>query len=170
MSLLTRTLDDGPTTRLQRVIREELALVYHIGADYSGYWDAGEFAIVTSVRADRFRALVGHLLGLLADFRAHGPTAEEVARARQRALFDLEFGMDSLSNRIDRYAWPLLYSTVRDERAERELLLGITPERLQALAARLLDPRSLHLALVGPLDASLEGWLAQTLARFGSAP
>jgi predicted Zn-dependent peptidase len=166
MSLLLRTLDDGPTSRLQRVIREERALVYHIAAGNSGYWDAGSLDVVTSIKPDLFQETLELLLAVLGEVREHGPSADEVERARLRHLFDLEFDRDSPGAVIGRYAWPLLYSTVRDEDAEREQIAAISREALAALARRLLTREGLHAVLVGPVDGALERRLLAALERF----
>jgi predicted Zn-dependent peptidase len=166
MSLLARALDDGPTSRLQRVIREERALVYHIAAAHSGYWDTGAFDVATSVKPEQFDELLAHLLAVLADVRERGPTADEVERARLRHLFDLEFDRDAPGARIGRYAWPLMHSTVRDEDRERAQVAALPREALAALAQRLLTRERLHAVLVGPVDAALERRLHAALARF----
>ena len=166
MALLARTLDDGPTSRLQRVIREERALVYHIAAGHSGYWDAGSFDIVTSVKPDLFDELLAALLGVLGDVRTRGPSADELERARMRHLFDLEFDRDSPTARIGRHAWPLLYGTVREEDNERAQVAALRRDDLAALAARLFTPERVHAVVVGPVDAELERRLRAALTRF----
>jgi len=166
LGLLSRLLDDGPSSQLQRVVREERALVYGINGGYSAYCDAGHFDIAASVKAERLEELLDCVLGVLAGFRKNGPTAAELERARQRHRFDLEFGRDSLGAWAERYAWPLLYSTVRDERTELEALERITAGELRALANRLFAPERLHLALVGPLGENTRALLERAIARF----
>lgn len=165
MGLLARILDDGPTSRLQREIREERALVYHIAAGHSGYWDTGTFDVVTSVRADRLDEVLTALPAVMADVRTRGPTADEVERARLRHLFEMDFDRDSPGARIGRYAWPLLYTTVRDEAAERAEVEALTRDDLAALAARLLHPDRLHAVLVGPVEAGVRDRLMAALQR-----
>lgn len=164
--LLTRTLDDGPTSRLQRVIREERALVYHIAAAYTAYWDTGSIEIATSIRTEHLMPLVNHLLAELAGFREQGPTADEVERARLRHLFDLEFEQDYLSAQLDRYAWPLLFGKVREPGEERERMAALTQETLRQLAAGVLASERLHLVLTGPLDAASEREVRDAVRRY----
>jgi predicted Zn-dependent peptidase len=164
--LLARTLDDGPTSRLQRVLREEQALVYHVQAEYSSYWDTGAFEVSTSVTPDRLEPLLRCLLGELADYREHGPSADEVARARLRHLFELEFDRDSLSARMERYVWPHLHATVREEEDERAQLERVTPAHLQELAGRMFRRARAHLVLVGPLEADSEARVRGALEAF----
>lgn len=165
-AMLGRILDDGPTSRLQRVIREERALVYHIAAGYTPYWDTGSFDVATSVRREQLESLLTHLLGELAAFREEGPLPDEWERARIRHLFDLDFERDSLAAQLDRFAWPFLYSSIRKEAEERERIADMNHDGLHALARRMFTPENLHLVVVGPVESGTRVWLEQTVARF----
>ncbi|MCZ6841635.1 MAG: pitrilysin family protein [SAR324 cluster bacterium] len=166
LSLLPRILDDGPTSRLQQTLREDLALAYHVGADYTAYQDAGQLDIVTTVKAAKLQDMLTALLDCLAKFRDEGPRPEELAGARRRHRFDLEFGRDSLEAQIVRHVWPLLYSTPRLVEEELRLLEAVTLEELHGLARQVFTASRLHLVLVGPVDAHTERMVSQTVARF----
>ncbi|MDH5752762.1 MAG: insulinase family protein [Deltaproteobacteria bacterium] len=166
LGLLLRTLDDGSTSRLQRVIREEQALVYHIHAGNSAYQDTGSVDIATSVRAERLGDLLEELGREIRLFRERGPEQEEVEQARRRYLFDLEFDRDSLSAQVDRHAWPLLYSRPRGEEEERQMISSLGRNELSGMAASLFDPARLHLTVVGPVDDSTPALLAEKLKNF----
>lgn len=166
MELLVRTLDDGPGSRLQRIIREELALVYHIGSDHFRCWDTGALEITTSVRSEQFPTLLEKLLSVLADFRDEGPTQAELTHAKTRCLFDLEFSRDSLSAHEDRYVWPLMYSRVRSEAEEAAIIQGIQLEHLGELAKKVLQRENLHLVLVGPLEDNTNKLLQKLVENY----
>ncbi len=165
LQMLVRTLDDGPATRLPQVIRERHALVYYVGAGYAAYWDAGSVDISTVVSTDRLEALLDRLPDELSRFRREGPTPDEVDRARMRHLFELEFERDSLSARIGRHAWPLLYSTVRTEDEERELVGEVSTPALAELAAEILAPERAKVVLVGPVTEGTRRLLDQAVKR-----
>jgi len=166
LAILSRVLDDGPSSLLQRIVREERALAYSVSGGCTGYQDAGQFDISTSVKAERLEEMLACLFQVLAGFREQGPSADDLEHARRRHRFDLEFGRDAPSAWVDRHAWPLLFSTVRDEAEELELVAAITPADLQALAVRLFARSRLHLAVVGPLDPRTEDILWRALQRF----
>ncbi len=166
LMVLGRVLDDGPNSLLQRIVREERALVYGITAGYTGYQDAGQFDIATSVRADRLAHLLETLTEVVHRLRESGPAAGDLEGARLRHRFDLEFGRDSLHTWVDRYAWPLLYSTVRPESQELEEVAAVSAEHVRALAERLLTPGGMHLAVVGPADERTEDVLREAVARW----
>ena len=165
LSLLARLLDDGPTTLLQRRIREDLGLAYHVAAEYSGFQDVGQFDIATSVQAERLPELLAVLVDSLVDFRDRGPLDEELARAKARHRLELEFSRDSLEAQLERFAWPLLYSEPREIAEEIERVEALTVEGLRAQARRLFQGSQLHLALVGPLNTAMEKAVWQAVGR-----
>jgi predicted Zn-dependent peptidase len=166
LMVLTRLLDDGPNSLLQRIVREDRALVYGITAGYTGYQDAGQFDIATSVRAEHLPPLLETLTEIVHRVRGEGPALQDLEGARLRHRFDLEFGRDSLYGWVDRYAWPLLYSTVRDEAAELEQVGAVGAEQLRALAERLFTGDKLHLAIVGPVDRKTEDVVWEAVGRW----
>jgi predicted Zn-dependent peptidase len=161
--VMTRLLDDGPSSLLQRVVREERALVYGISGGYNGFQDAGQFDIATSVKAERLVELLDCLRDVLRRLCADGPTLEDLDAARRRHRYDLAFGRDSLSAWVDRYAWPHLYSTVRGETEELERFAAVTADEIRGLAARLFTRDRLHVAVVGPMEEGTEAALRRVM-------
>jgi predicted Zn-dependent peptidase len=166
LSLLTSVLDDGPNSRLQRTIREELALVYYIGCTYTGYCDAGQIDITTAVSRERLEDLLASLIPLLRQFREGGVTEAELEAVKRRYRFDLEFSRDSLDAALDRYAWSLLFSEVRTEEEEWTQVQALTAPALSALAQEALSPRRLHVAVVGPVDDEVQRLLRTWIDRY----
>jgi predicted Zn-dependent peptidase len=166
LALLARLLDDGPTTLLQRRIREELGLAYHVGAEYTGYQDVGHFDVATSVKAERLPELLEALVDCLLEFRERGPGQDDLARAKHRYRLDLEFNRDSLEAQIERYAWPLLYSQPREVEEELRRVEALAPEDIHGRAVELFERSRLHLVLVGPLGREAESAVERALARW----
>jgi predicted Zn-dependent peptidase len=166
LAVLTSVLDDGPNSRLQKTIREELALVYFIGCGYTAYADAGQIDISTAVAPDRLEELLAALIPLLREFRDGGITEAELETARRRYRFDLEFSRDSLDAALDRYAWPLLFSEVRSEEAEWAQVQSLTVPGLSALAREAFSRGRLHVAAVGPVDDGVRRLLRSWLDRY----
>ena len=166
MALMCGVLDGGPTTRLQRVIREELALVYQIGAGYTSYHDVGQVDVSTTVSPQRLIELLVELLRLLRSFREEGGHSLELDAAKRRYRHALEFGHDSLDTYVDRHGWPLLFDAVRSEEEERALMEAVTAERIGSVAAELLAPERLHLVLVGPIDEGMDQQVRDAVAEY----
>lgn len=161
--LMGRLLDDGPASRLQHRIREERGLVYHIGAGYSGFQDAGQLDISTSVQVERLGEVVEGIVSCLAELRDEGPSEEEMVRARQRHRFDVEFERDSLAAALGRYAWPHLYTSPRSEQEELRLVEETSAENIRSLAGRIFRPGRAHLVVVGPVGRRAERAVRQAL-------
>jgi predicted Zn-dependent peptidase len=166
LSLLASVLDDGPNTRLQKTIREDLALVYYIGCGYTAYCDAGHIDISTAVPRERLDDLLRALFPLLRDLRERGVNEAELEAAKRRYRFDLEFSRDSLDAALDRFAWPLLFGEVRSEADEWACVESTSAEALTALAREALAPERLHLAAVGPVDDEVRRLLRRYLDRY----
>jgi predicted Zn-dependent peptidase len=166
MALLASVLDDGPNSRLQRTVREELALVYFIGCSYQAFADAGQLDISSAVSLDKLEPFLAALFGILTDLREHGVGEQELDLAKRRFRFDLDFSRDSLDGLLDRYAWPHLFSQVRSEEAEWELVRQADPARLSKLAGEILAAGKLHVAAVGPVRGKVERVLREHLSRY----
>jgi zinc protease len=166
LSLLASILDDGPNSRLQRTIREELALVYYIGCAYHAYADGGQLDISTAVSIEKLDALLAALFGILSDLRDRGVARSELEVAKRRFRFDLEFSRDSLDGLLDRYAWPHLFSQVRSEEEEWQLVAATGEARVSKLAREVLLPGRLHAAAVGPIRGEAEKILRARLEDY----
>jgi predicted Zn-dependent peptidase len=166
LSLLSSILDDGPNSRLQKTIREELALVYYIGCGYTAFCDAGQLDITTAVPRERLDELLGALFTILRDLREHGVGEGELEAAKRRYRFDLEFSRDSLDAALDRFAWPLLFGEVRTEEAEWAVVEATSAAALSQLAREALARERLHLAAVGPVDEEVRRLLKSHLERY----
>jgi len=166
LALLSSILDDGPNSRLQRRIREELALVYYIGCSYQAYADAGQLDISSSVSPDKLDAFLTALFGILAELRSEGVRADELEAAKRRYRFDLDFGRDSLDGLLDRYAWPHLYSRVRSEDEEWERARRVQVPELSGLSMKVLASERLHVAAVGPVRGEVRRLLRKHVDRY----
>ena len=166
MVLLNRILDDGPATRLQQALREKQGLVYHVAADYTGFREVGQVDVMTTVKPERLSDLLQALTDCILSFREEGPGEQELALAKQRHRFDLDFSRDSIQAQLDRFAWPLLNSSVREAEEEWRLVEAVEAPAIHRLAQEVFSRSRLCLVLVGPLDAATEGLVERTLARF----
>lgn len=163
LTLIERLLDDGPSSLLPWVLRERYALVYDVAVDYFAYWDVARLDISLSVRTEHLRETMQRLLETLGNFCQHGPGYGAWRRALARHRYDLASEGVAAHALLDRYAWPLLYSRVVDARTEAEQAYAFSPQRLRALAQRVLDPQRMYGALVGTLRDADRRWLRTRL-------
>ena len=103
------------------------------------------------------RAIVGEL----AD---HGPTQEELSRARDQAQANILMGMESVQARMSHLgSSALLYGRVRETEELLDLYDAVTREQLRDLAGALFRMETASLSAVGRVGSSADyaAWLGR---------
>lgn len=81
------------TSRLIKHVREDLSIVYSIGAANSSPWvyrDSGMFRAGAKCRPENADLVIEEVHNAFADFARNGPTAEEIDNARKQTLNQLD--------------------------------------------------------------------------------
>ncbi|MEM6555386.1 MAG: insulinase family protein [Pseudomonadota bacterium] len=147
-TMLSRILQD----RVLRRIREDLGLSYSPRAriSFSEVYDGYAYASV-SITADpmHHRQIEATMIEIVADLRKGGITKDEIDRARQPLLENFE------SARGENGGWIMLvaYAQTKPERLDvrrkrDEAYMAFTPDLLDAAAAELFDPATLHTVVI----------------------
>jgi zinc protease len=132
------------SSRLVKQIREELAIVYSIGANNSPSWiydDAGRFLSGAPCDPTNAVKVVNEVHKIMKEFSENGPTAEELANAKKQMANNLDTGM-----REPTYWWGILRNKdlrKRDlavEKAVKEDYAALTAEQLQATFKKYYTP------------------------------
>jgi predicted Zn-dependent peptidase len=132
-------------------LREKRGLVYDVSSYSSHFLDTGAFNVYTGVDPKNATEALKVIVAELERMRDHGPTTEELTKARELSKGRMLLRMEdtrSVSGWIG--AQELLLGfvrTVEDAVAEMD---AVTIEDLQRVAAEVLDPRRSYLAVVGP--------------------
>jgi predicted Zn-dependent peptidase len=151
LSFLSVILGEGMSSRLFIELREKRGLVYDVSSYASHFLDTGAFNVYTGVDPKNATEAIKLVVAELERMRDHGPTTEELVKARELSKGRMMLRMEdtrSVSGWIG--AQELLLNhvrTVEDAVAEMD---AVTNEDLQRVAAELLDPRKSYLAVVGP--------------------
>lgn len=147
--LLSEILGGGMSSRLFQEVRETRGLVYAIDSFVEAFEDDGRLLVYAGCDPSNARAvvnIVGEQLALLA---AHGPTSNELNRAKTIASAQMLMGAEAPSARAEARASQVLLRgrliPFDDIRAD---IARVTPEQVQALAAA---------ALAGPICAATIG-------------
>jgi zinc protease len=132
------------TSRLLTRIREDLSLVYGIGAESSPSWiyrDAGRFSSGAKCKRENAEQVVDEVRKAFQEFAASGPTAEELAAAKKQVLNKLDtdmkepvFWLDFLEH-LD-----LRGRSLEDAKVARAKYQTITAEQVQAAFAKYDKP------------------------------
>ncbi|MDX1951129.1 MAG: insulinase family protein [Verrucomicrobiota bacterium] len=135
------------SSRLIKKIREELAIVYSIGANNSPsqiYLDAGRFLSGAPCDPAKVNQVNDEIHKIFEDFAKNGPTEEEVTNAKKQVDNSLEQGLREPS-----YWWGVLRTAhlrkwdVDSEKNIREDYQKFTGDEVKAIFAKYYKPTSI---------------------------
>ncbi len=166
MGLISRIFDDGFTSRLQRVLREERGLVYSVECRATSMSDIGTMDFDVTVRPEKLIEVTQVLLDEIKTFVSQGPTDYEVAHVKKRYMFDLDSELDDPYKQVVRYAFPHLYSEELSVEEERNQVQMISKEKIIDVARKTFVPEVLNLILVGPYTLELKEDLEKLIRNY----
>jgi predicted Zn-dependent peptidase len=151
LSFLSVILGEGMSSRLFIELREKRGLVYDISSYTAHLLDTGAFNVYTGVDPKHAPEAVRIIIDELARLQQHGPTVEELQKARELSKGRMMLRMED-SRAVSGWigAQELLLSHVRtvdDAIAEMD---AVTIEDLQRVAREIIDPTRAYLSVVGP--------------------
>jgi zinc protease len=134
VDLFTYVLGDGPSSRLNRTLREERALVASIEATYIARQLSGTVEVTARLDADKLDAAEAAIVEVVRRAREGGVTDAE----RQRAIITAEsfyaFDIETAEGLAKSYGQAETTWTLADELAYLSRLRGITGAQIQAAA------------------------------------
>ena len=166
LALISRVFDDGFTSRLQRVLREERGLVYSVECRATSMSDLGTIDFDVAMRHEKVMEVTDLLLKEIRKFVKEGPTENELAHIKKRYFFELDSELDDPYRQVVRYAFPHLYSKEMSLEDERILIESITVKKMQEVANKVFDSKRLNLILVGPYTSKLKSQLEDLIHKF----
>jgi predicted Zn-dependent peptidase len=168
MDMLMRVLDDGMSTRLYHRICDNKGLCYDVSASYDGYDDDGVLDFAAGVQHARAATVTKEITSLLVELAKHGPSDDELAKARRRHVWDLRTMLDSPDELAGFYGAGLLFDRheTPEERAARNA--AVTKQDLQRLAERLAAPDRLNVLAVGLLDDGEDERLEDAVSAYAA--
>ena len=166
LALISRVFDDGFTSRLQRVLREERGLVYSVECRATSMSDLGTMDFDVTVRPEKVVEVTRILLKEITTFAKEGPTESELTHIKKRYFFDLDSELDDPYKQVVRYAFPHLYSSEMSLQEERELIESITAKKMLEVAEKVFEAKNLNLILVGPYSSELKSRLEELIHQF----
>lgn len=152
LGLLHVILGANMSSRLFREVREERGLAYEIGTSLKFFQDSGAFVVHAGIDNGRLSEAVEVILGELAKIKKTPVEREELKRAKEYYIGQLLLGLESTCE----YMFWLGENFVSLNKflSPKEVIRRVKEVEasdLNRLANKILDSRSLHLALVGPL-------------------
>ncbi|MAX17988.1 MAG: zinc-dependent peptidase, M16 family protein [Nitrospina sp.] len=166
MGLISRIFDDGFTSRLQRVLREERGLVYSVECRATSMSDIGTMDFDVTVRPEKLIEVTQALLQEIKTFVTDGPTDYEVAHVKKRYMFDLDSELDDPYKQVVRYGFPHLYSEELSVEDEQDQIQMISKEKIIEVSKKTFVANMLNLTLVGPYTSQLQVELEKLIHNY----
>ena len=166
MDMLMRILDDGMSTRLYHRVCDAKGLCYDVSATYDGYEDDGVLDFAAGCQHARTSVVTGEILEMMRELARHGPTEEELAKARRRNAWDTRAMFDSPEDLGGFYAGGLLFERFESPEARLAANAQVTREDIRALAEMLAQPDRLNVLAVGLLEDGEDDRLAKTVRGY----
>ena len=165
-ALISRLFDDGVTSRLQKILREEKGLVYSVECRATSLPDTGTIDFDVSVRSEKVVEVAGILLDEIKKFILTGVGEDELELVKQRYGYELDYELDDPYRQIIRHGFCHLYSTEYTVGEEREKISQITPLDILRVARGIFVFEKLNFVLVGPYTSELKTSLLQLVHNF----
>ena len=165
-TLISRLFDDGVTSRLQKILREEKGLVYSVECRTTSLPDTGTIDFDVSVRAEKVVEVAEILFDEIEKFVLTGVSEDELGLVKKRYGYDLDYELDDPYRQIIRHGFCHLYSTEFTLEEEREKISQITPHDILKVARDIFVPEKLNFVLVGPYTPELKTRLQELVHNF----
>ena len=158
--LLSSMLGGGMSSRLWQEVREKRGLCYSIYSYGAGHAETGVFAVYTALSRETEGQALDTICGVVRDFAAHGPTQEELDRARELSKANVLMGLESTQAHMSSLGrGELLMGEVLSPDEIIAAYDAVTREDVRTLARELFRFENASLSAVGRVG-SAEGYQA----------
>ncbi|MCZ6568819.1 MAG: pitrilysin family protein, partial [Deltaproteobacteria bacterium] len=153
LDLLSMVLGSGDSSRLYRNVKDRLDYVHTISTSAYTPLDPGLFFVDATVEAERIEDAIGTISSELQRMRAFGPSEVELERARVNLLANQVYEKETMQGQARKIGYyESLGGGVEAEAAYLEKVKRATPEDLQRMAQKYLQPEHVNIAVLLPED------------------
>ncbi len=167
VEMLLRVLDDGMSTRLYERICDRLGLCYDVSGMFEAYDDDGVVDIAAGMAHERATLVLKELFTLVNDLSSHGPTPDELTKAKDRHLWSVEAMEDDPEEVAGFYGLSAFTAGARTPMARHEQLADVTQADVRDAAQRIFRPERMSVVAVGMLKRSEEAKMEKVVLGFG---
>jgi len=151
VSLLHVILGGNMSSRLFQELRERRGLCYSIGSSLSTHSDCGAFEIALGLDGKNVVKALKLILSECARIAGKAPSIAELRRACDYSIGTSRMALERAATQNYRLGTSLLnYGKVVSPESVYDRLAKVTPAEIQAVAQKILQNRTLCLAMVGP--------------------
>jgi len=166
LEMLMRVIDDGMSTRLYERLCDRLGLCYDVSGAFEAYEDDGVLDVAAGVQHERAPVLAREVFTLLRDLCDHGPTEDELTKARDRHMWSVEAMNDDAETVASFYGLAALANIARTPEERHAQLAAVTREEVRAVAEQIFRPERLSVVAVGLLSEADERRLEKVVRSF----
>ena len=155
LRLLNTILGENMSSRLFQVVREDLGLAYNIYTAISFFDDVGDLVISAGLDTANLREVLSLVMRELKRLRERPPHAQELRRARDYVLGQMDLGLESTENQMMWLGEQLLgHGRVFPPKEFRRRIAAVSTAEIRAVANDFFRPERLNLALVSPIKTT----------------
>ncbi len=152
MSVLSRILGGGFTSRINTNLRERRGFTYGAGTSNAALQNAGTFYASSSVRTNATDSALAEVMNEYRRIVAEEVPAAEYQAAMNNLVASFPASVQSVQELANRLQTLLIYDMPLDYyNTFRERLSAVTPAEVQALARQRLAPNAITMVVVGDL-------------------
>ena len=156
IKLINRLLDDGFSSRLQRLIREERGLVYDISAGVEFYETGSILAINAIIGVDKIFELTENLVNLIDELCQNGVTQAEWNLAKTRYEINLDYKADSPQGILADLAGVSIFPQSVTIKETLKIIQQLTLADINKTIRLCFNQNRTVLALVGPIQENFK--------------
>ena len=164
--LIRRILDDGSSSRLQQLVREERGLVYDISAEMLYFLNGVTLNIQSQVSLNRFPALIKVLAELIGQLSDCGVNESELALAKLRTQMSLDFNEDIPYGMLFDKIGPSIHPYLSSFDETRSIVEEIDMAAINTTLKNLFNSSLTCFAVVGPCEDIHRQLLEEALERW----
>ena len=157
LDILSVLLGGNMSSRLFNEVREERGLAYDVGSYLRRYRETGAFVVSAGVDNQKAKEAIEVILKELDKVTRETVPAEELRRAKDFYLGQLELGMENSMNQM---LWVgeniVTLGKVRTPEEVMKRIERVTPDDVRRVAKEIFKTSALNLAMVGPEQSEVE--------------
>ncbi len=150
LQLLSSILGGGVSSRLFQQVRERQGLCYSVYSYGAGHAETGVFCVYTALNRETEGKALETIRRVITQFKAEGPTDEELERAREQSKANVVMGLESTQSRMSHAGRSLLFSG--EILSAEEIIAAynaVTRQDVMALAEEIFRWDQVSLSAVG---------------------
>ncbi|MGC8742458.1 MAG: M16 family metallopeptidase [Verrucomicrobiia bacterium] len=152
--VLNAIVGENMTSRLFRLLRDDVGIVYNIYSSPSFLDDVGDLTIIAGMDEENIEKTIKLILKELKNIKDNPPSKKEVETAKSYLIGQLEISLESTENQMNWLGEQLVgYNTIFAPEEVVSSIAAVTPEDVQQVARDFIKPQKAALAMVSSLKS-----------------